>query len=132
VFGYVRPVHRTPWVSIIIFGALSWVMANLGGLLENLSLSAVSRLFIYGGVCAAVPALRRKERDGDPAVGPALFRARLGVPLAVFALAVSLVLATRMNQREASMMGASFVLATVYWMVTKGRAARLGEAGDDQ
>jgi amino acid transporter len=119
LFGYVHPIHRTPWVSIIIFGALSWIMANLGGLLENLSLSAVSRLFIYGGVCAAVPALRRKEREGDPAVGPALFRVRFGTPLAVVAIAVSLVLATRMNLREASMMGASFVLATVYWLAAR-------------
>jgi amino acid transporter len=123
-FGYVHPEHRTPWVSIVVFGALSWVMANLGGLLENLSLSAVSRLFIYGGVCAALPVLRRKEREGDPTMSPALFRSPSGPLLAVVAVVVSLVLATRMNLREASMMGASFVLATAYWMVAKRRSTR--------
>ena len=121
VFGAVHSEFRTPWVSIIIFGILSWVMANLGGLLENLSLSAISRLFIYGGVCAALPTLRQKERRGDPEVAPALFRTALGTPLAVFAVGVSLVLVTRMNLREAVIMGVLFGLATMYWIAVKGR-----------
>jgi amino acid transporter len=118
VFAHVHPVFRTPWVSILTFGLLSWVLANQAGLLQNLGLSAVSRLFIYGGVCAALPVLRRRERAGNGVVGPALFHAPVGTALAVFCVMLSIVLATRMTVREIIIMLALFVLATLWWQAT--------------
>jgi basic amino acid/polyamine antiporter, APA family len=55
VLARVHPTFRTPWISVIVFATLGWILANQAGLLQNLSLSAVSRLFIYGLVCGAVP-----------------------------------------------------------------------------
>lgn len=123
VFARVHPVFRTPWVSIVTFAVLSWTLANQAGLLQNLGLSAVSRLFIYGGVCAALPILRRKERLGTGAVAPALFRAPMGTALAAFCVTLSIVLATRMNVRETVIMLVLFVLATLWWLFT-GRTRR--------
>ncbi len=115
-FARVHPVFRTPWISILFFAAVSWVLANQAGLLQNLSLASVSRLFVYGLVCAALPVLRRKE-GGD--VPPPLFRAPMGVGLAVIGVAVSLALATRINLREAVTLGITVALATAYWLVTR-------------
>lgn len=115
-FARVHPVFRTPWISILFFAAVSWVLANQAGLLQNLSLASVSRLFVYGLVCAALPVLRRKE-GGD--VPPPLFRAPMGVGLAVIGVAVSLALATRINLREAVTLGMTVALATAYWLVTR-------------
>jgi amino acid transporter len=123
IFARVHPVFRTPWVSVLIFGVLSWALANQAGVLQNLGLSAVSRLVIYGGVCAALPVLRRKERLGVAGVGEALFRAPFGTSLAVFCVALSIVLATRMNAREAIILLVLFALATLYWLMT-GRTSR--------
>jgi amino acid transporter len=115
-FARVHPVFRTPWVSILFFAAVSWTLANQAGLLQNLSLASVSRLFVYGLVCAALPVLRRKE-GGD--ILPPRFRAPMGAGLAVIGVAVSLALATRINLREAVTLGLTVGMATAYWLVTR-------------
>jgi amino acid transporter len=112
---------RTPWVSILMFACVAWVLANQAGLLQNLSLSAVSRLFVYGLVCAALPVLRRQDTRGSSGVGPALFRAPLGTALAAIGVAASVVLAARMSTREAVSMGVLIVLASVQWLVVRRR-----------
>jgi amino acid transporter len=117
-FARVHPVFRTPWISILVFAAVSWILANQAGLLQNLSLASVSRLFVYGLVCAALPVLRRREGTDVP---PPLFRAPLGAGLAVIGIAVSLALATRMNLREAITLGLTVALATAYWLVSRRR-----------
>jgi amino acid transporter len=127
----VHPTFRTPWISILLFAILAWLLANQAGLLQNISLSAVSRLFIYGLVCAALPALRRKERNGEAAVGTAQFRAPLGLWMAVIGVAISLLLTSRMNQREAIAMGVTVALATAHWLRVRGSAQRPGALGVD-
>lgn len=117
-FGRIHSVFRTPWVSILCFAAVSWTLANQAGLLENLSLASVSRLFVYGLVCASLPVLRRKE-GGD--IPPALFRAPMGIALAIIGMGVSLALATRINLREAVTLGLTVTLATSYWVVSRRR-----------
>ena len=118
-FDKVHPVFRTPWVSILFFAGLSWALANQAGLLQNLSLAAVSRLFTYGLVCAALPVLRRRDKSENPAVPPPLFWAPFGNVLALIAVAVSITLATRMNLREAGTMAFTVALATLYWFSSR-------------
>ena len=61
VFGAVHPRFKTPHVSIVAFAVLCWVLALAGSFTWNVTLSAVARLVYYGAVCAAVPALRRRQ-----------------------------------------------------------------------
>ena len=119
VLARVHPRFRTPWVSILAYALVAWVLANQAGLLQNLSLSAVSRLFVYGLVCAALPVFRRQDARGSSVVGPALFRAPIGTALAATGVAASVVLAARMNMREAISMGVLVVLASVQWIVVR-------------
>jgi basic amino acid/polyamine antiporter, APA family len=121
-FARVHPVFRTPWVSILFFASLSWALANMAGLVQNLSLSAVSRLFVYGLVCAALPVLRKKERRGDPTVAPAAFRVPLGGGLAVAGVLIASMLAARMNMREAITLGITVALASIHWIASRHRA----------
>jgi basic amino acid/polyamine antiporter, APA family len=123
-FARVHPVFRTPWLSITFFAAVSWALANQAGLLQNLSLAAVSRLFTYGLVCASLPVFRRRDRLGTGIVLPAMFEAPLGNALAGFSVLVSVTLASRMNQREAATMALTAGLATLYWFVSRRRRAR--------
>jgi basic amino acid/polyamine antiporter, APA family len=120
----VHPTFRTPWISIIVFAALAWVLANQAGLLQNLSLSAVSRLFVYGLVCAALPALRRRESRAPSEVGPALYRAPIGLALAVIGVAASIVLVARMSVREAVTMGVLVAAASAQWLAVRRVRAR--------
>lgn len=118
-FSKVHPVFRTPWVSILFFAGLSWMLANQAGLLQNLSLAAVSRLFTYGLVCAALPTLRRVDRVNPGRVPPPLFRAPMGNALAVISVFASITLATRMNPREAVTLAVTTALATLYWFARR-------------
>jgi len=124
VLDRVHPVFRTPWVSILAFASLSWALANQAGLLQNLSLAAVSRLFTYGLVCAALPVFRRRDDTGTGEVPPPLFRAPMGVALAVFSVLVSITLASRMNLREAVTLTLTVVLATLYYLMSHRRRGK--------
>jgi amino acid transporter len=115
IFGRLHATFRTPWFSILFFGALSWFLALQAGLLQNISLAAVSRLFTYGLVCAALPRLRRQEKDPASGVGPARFQVPGGTALAIFAILISLVLGSRMNAREAITLAGVVAVATAHW-----------------
>jgi APA family basic amino acid/polyamine antiporter len=125
-FAKIHPVYRTPYVSIIIFALISLALALSAGLLQNLSLSAVSRLLLYGGVCASLPVFRSMEkRRALPAgVEPALFRVTGGVILAAIGVALSLLLATRMGANDAIKMAVVILLGSVHWFVIRGRASK--------
>jgi amino acid transporter len=122
-FAKIHPTFRTPYVSILIFAAISLALALQAGLLQNLSLSAVSRLLLYGGVCLSLPVFRRREARGDlpPGVEPALFRVRGGLFFAAVGVALSLLLATRMSGSDAIKMAVVLGLATVHWLVLRAR-----------
>ena len=116
-FAKVHPKYRTPWISILVFAAISLVLALQSGLLQNLSLSAVSRLLLYGGVCASLPVFRSREAREivTPGVEPALFRVKGGTILAAIGMALSIVLVTRMNQREAITLAVTVAIAAAHW-----------------
>jgi basic amino acid/polyamine antiporter, APA family len=117
LFGRVHPLHRTPHVSILVFAVLVLALALSGSFIQNLTLSAVSRLATYGLVCLAVPVLRRRA-DAPPArlVLPA------GTPLALLGLGFSLVLATRMTGREVAILAVVAAIAAGNWALARWRA----------
>lgn len=126
ILARVHPTLRTPWVSVLVFAGLSWMLANQSGLLGNLSLSAVSRLFVYGFVCASLPVFRRRDAQASPAVGAARFRAPGGMLLAAIGVGGALVLAARMNVREAVTMAIVVGLASLHWAMRRRRRRRAG------
>ena len=116
-FARIHRTWRTPWLSIIIFAVISLALALQAGLLENLSLSAVSRLLLYGGVCVSLPVFRSREARGvsTPGVEPALFRVKGGVVLSFIGAILAVVLVTRSNRREAISMAITFTIAAIHW-----------------
>jgi amino acid transporter len=117
LLGRIHPVYRTPWISIVVYAGLTWVLALNSTLLQNLSLSAVSRLVTYGILCAALPVLRRREGQAPPA----MFRAPAGPLLAGVGILVSLALVTRMTSREAVALALTCAAATVHWLLVRRR-----------
>jgi amino acid transporter len=59
VFATVHPVHRTPSVSVIVFGALVLALALTGSFAWLAGISVVTRLLIYLVCIGAIPRLRR-------------------------------------------------------------------------
>jgi amino acid transporter len=129
LFGRLHPRFRTPWFSILFFGSFSLFLALQAGLLQNISLAAVSRLVTYGLVCAALPRLRQLEKNPATGVQPARFLAPGGVTLAVFAVLIALVLGSRMNLREAITLTGVVAVATVHWAVLAYRRKPVTQPG---
>ncbi len=116
LLGAVHPKFRTPYVSVVVFAALTWVLAAAGNFLQNLTLSAVSRLLTYGALCLAVLVLRRKERRGVADVGPAGFRVPGGAVVPLLGLAFTAVLVLRMTERELAVLAATLAAGLLHWV----------------
>jgi basic amino acid/polyamine antiporter, APA family len=114
--GAVHPRFRTPHVSVMLFAAAVWTLAAAGTFIQNLTLSAVSRLLTYGAVSVALVALRRQETAGREGVEPAWFRIPAGPAVAALGLAFSAVLALRMSQREVAVLAGTLLAGLVHWI----------------
>ncbi len=121
--GSVHPRFRTPYVSVTIFAVLTWVMAASAGFLQNLSLSAVSRLLTYAAVCVALIVLRRRDRRGAGDLDRPWFRVPGGTVVAVLGLVFTAVLALRMNLRELSLLALTLAAGLIHWWRMGGRAS---------
>lgn len=112
-FGRIHERFRTPHVSIVLFAVLVWALAAYGNFQWNATLSAVTRLFIYGSTCLALIVLRRTEPGG----------AWLSVPggpvLATIGIGFCALLAARMGRAEFVVIGGVVVLALIHWLIVK-------------
>ena len=131
--GEVHPRFRTPHRSVVLFAVLVWALASAGSFLENLSLSAVSRLLGYGAICVALVVLRRADgRDGNdareardaPTRGAAWFRVPAGRLVALLGLLFTAILALRMNGRELLVLTVTLVLGWLHWEWMRRRERR--------
>ena len=116
-FAAIHPQFRTPYVSILAFAFLNWVLALGGSFTWNVVLSAVARLFVYGSACAALPVLREKMP------GSALFRMPGGPWLAGIGVAICLVLLTQVDRTGSLILAATIAVAALNWVVVQNRPA---------
>jgi len=116
LFGKVHPSFRTPYFSILVFALLVWMLALFGSFAGNATLSAGSRLFYYGVVCAALPVLRKKEKNR------AAFHLPGGLAMAVLGILICAGLLTRIEYNKSLILVAAVAVAVVNWLVIRGRA----------
>jgi amino acid transporter len=114
-FAAIHKRFRTPHLSIIAFALMLTLFSVAGNFRWNAVLSAVSRLFIYGSVAAALPRLRKKYPQG------ATFRLRAGNVFVVLALLFTGVLATQMHRSELLALAITFVVGALNWLRARGR-----------
>jgi APA family basic amino acid/polyamine antiporter len=115
IFAAIHPRFRTPYVSILAFAVLSWLLALLGSFTWNATLSAVARLLYYGLVCAALPVFRRKQP------GAAMFRLPAGTLFAVLGTGICAVLITGVNLSGSLILLATAVVAMLNWLLVRNR-----------
>jgi APA family basic amino acid/polyamine antiporter len=130
-FALLHRKFRTPYFSIFIFGALVWIFAFVGNFTWNVTLSAGSRLFYYGVVCAALPVLRRRQS------GSAAFHVPGGTATAIAGLLVCLILLTRIDYSKSLFLAAAFGIAAFNWLLVRKQAGKTTEdsvtaSGGDQ
>lgn len=117
-FGRIHPRFRTPHLSIVIFAAVLLLFSIAGNFKWNALLSSVARLFVYGSVAAALPAMRRKQPHADA------FRLPGGVFIAALALLFTGVLVTRMHWGEFIVISITAILAFANWLWARKQPGR--------
>ncbi len=117
--GAVHPKYLTPHISVVLFAATVWAFAAAGTFLQNLSLSAVSRLLTYGAVCVALVVFRRRDRSGE--VESAWFHLPAGTVVAGLGLLFSAVLTLRMSRRELAVLAATLAAGFLHWIWMRAR-----------
>jgi basic amino acid/polyamine antiporter, APA family len=115
IFAAIHPRFRTPYVSILAFALLSWLLALLGSFTWNATLSAVARLLYYGLVCAALPVFRRKQP------GAAMFRLPGGTLFAILGVGICAVLITGVNLSGSLILLATALVAMLNWLLVRNR-----------
>jgi APA family basic amino acid/polyamine antiporter len=115
LFARVHRRFRTPYFSILVFALLVWLLAWFGTFAGNATLSAGSRLFYYGVVCAAVPALRSKLKV------PAIFQVPAGTLLAILGVLICIGLLTQVEYNKSLILVAAVAVAFANWLVVRNR-----------
>jgi len=110
IFGAIHSRFHTPYFSILVFAALTWLLAILGNFSWNVTLSAFARLFYYIAACAGVLILRKKR------AGEARFRLPAGAPLAVIGIAICLVLLTRVDRSKSLILLVTIFVGLLNWL----------------
>lgn len=118
MFSVVHPRFRTPYVSIFVFAVLVWLLACFGSFAGNATLSAGSRLFYYGAICAALPVLRRKQKT------PAIFHLPGGTLFSVLGVLICAALLTRIEYNKSLVLVAAVAVAFLNWLLVRNRASR--------
>ena len=109
-FGLVHRRFQTPYVSILAFSGLVWMFSLIGEFKWNVTLSAVARLLYYAAGCAALPVLRRKNREG------AMFRLPCGNLFAVLGVILCAILLTRVDFGQSIVVAMTIAMATANWI----------------
>ena len=110
----VHPKYRTPYLSILLYAVIVFVFAVLGNFRWNVTLSAVSRLTIYGAMALAVPVLRSRHDD------KAQFRLPAPYLVATLALVFSVVMLTQMGRGEFYVVAATCTIALLNYIFVRG------------
>ena len=109
----------TPSVSIVVFGAAGFLLAAGGSFVWLAGLSVLTRVLIYVGCIAALPALRRRAPAGSGAM-----RLRGGLLIPGLAVSVCLALLTQVKAMDclatAVMLGVGSVLYKLAQRARKG------------
>jgi basic amino acid/polyamine antiporter, APA family len=112
-FGAVHPRFRTPYVSIFVFALLVWALALYGSFTWNATLSAGSRLFYYGVLCAALPVLRKKQGT------PALLQVPGGIVFAILGVLICTALLTQIEYNKSLILLVAIAVAFANWLAVR-------------
>ena len=113
MFGRVHSRFRTPYFSICAFALLVWLLALFGSFAGNATLSAGSRLFYYGAICAALPMLRRKQKNR------AVFQMPGGTPVAILGVLICAGLLTRIEYNKSIILVVAVLVAFLNWLAVR-------------
>lgn len=110
--GILRKLHHrfgTPYASILLFGAVVWLLAVTGSFRSIVSFTADSLAIMYVGICATLLRLRKTKPEAKAT------RITAGNGMAVTSIVISLALLLRAHLSETILLAIILVVATINW-----------------
>jgi amino acid transporter len=117
----VHRAFRTPYVAIILYATLAWLLTITGTFKYLLAIFVIARMFAYGSTAAALIVLRRRE-------GPAPVAVPGGVAISVLALAACVALLFTASGEAVRDVAIVVVVGLTIRAVVRWRAAQSGQA----
>ncbi|MGA2001353.1 MAG: APC family permease [Terriglobales bacterium] len=114
-FASVHPRFRTPYVSIVLFAVLVIAFSVAGSFRWNAVVSVLARIFVYGAIAAALPALRRKQPLADA------FRLPAGNLFAALSLVFMGVIASRIERSAGVVLAVTLLIGFLTWAWSQRR-----------
>jgi amino acid transporter len=116
VLAQVHPRFRTPYISVLVYVALVWILTVFGSFRWGVFFSAVTRLVVYVAVCICVFVFRRRAEmiPGMRVAGAPLF--------AAIAIAFCVLMATRMGLPELLILVGTLLPAAITWQQSEKRS----------
>jgi amino acid transporter len=91
----VHPTRATPSVAILVSAVLVWLLTVSGTFVYLATFSALTRLLVYAGSCAALPVLRKQSGEAPVSIPFGQILAALAVLLSLGVLATTSLVALR-------------------------------------
>jgi APA family basic amino acid/polyamine antiporter len=93
-----------------------WLFALFGSFAGNATLSAGSRLFYYGVICAALPVLRKRDQE------PALVRVPGGTAIGILGALLCAALLTQIEYNKSLVLLAAVAVAFANWVIVRRKS----------
>jgi amino acid transporter len=115
-FGEVHTRYLTPANSVIFFGVAAFLLAAFGSFTVLAAMTVLSRLFLYGMSCAAIPKLRPQFR------GEGRFILKGGYAIPVLGIAACLWLMLQVSERSIWMTAIFVGIGSLLFWIGKKQA----------
>jgi amino acid transporter len=113
IFSFIHPKYKTPTLSLLLFMTVTILVSVNYSFLSAASLSAITRVMIYGIVCISLIILRKKN-----ATQTGYFKIRYGKIFAVAGIAISIWLLSSSGLKELKDVGAAIGIGLlIYFLV---------------
>lgn len=109
LFGKLHPKYNTPTAAIVLFSAVTWLVAVAGTFLWAAVISGAATVIIYGGTCAALIRFRKGRRSEDA------LRIPFGEALATLGILTALGLLTQLEMKQAWIVALTALIPIVNW-----------------
>jgi basic amino acid/polyamine antiporter, APA family len=120
LFSFIHPKYKTPTWSLLLFMGITIAVSLSYSFISAASLSAITRVMIYAIVCSTLMILRRKRPEQS-----GFYKIRYGIPVAVFAIGVTIWLLSSSKLNELRDIGIALAAGLlIYGLVEWGKRGK--------
>lgn len=112
IFSFIHPKYKTPTWSLLLFMTITIIISLNYSFLAAASISAITRVMIYGIVCIALIILRKKKPGQT-----GFFKIKYGKTMAVLGLLLTLWLLSSATMKQMKQIGIAIGIGLVIYLI---------------